>query len=222
VRSELVDAGTTTHGPGTETQICNPSHSFAAPAGTATASAAAATATTQTARSILTRRPQHEGGRHTADEQQACGERGEEVCDLPVLLLRAEPRSELLVDLLEAVRVWGGEELSARLLGHLLECLRVRRDSDDLAIPARHGFLHDTLLGPDEDGVDRHAPPLRPRRGVPGSDPAAVLCPVRDQDDGTGRIDSSRLLRLADDQRECDGVTDRGSLAGLERVEGHS
>ncbi len=32
-RDRPVDAGTTTHGPGTGTHTCSPSHSFAAPAG---------------------------------------------------------------------------------------------------------------------------------------------------------------------------------------------
>ena len=58
VRFELVDTGTTTHGPGTETQTCSPSHSFAAPPGAAATSAAAATAASeQTTRRTLTRPP---------------------------------------------------------------------------------------------------------------------------------------------------------------------
>jgi hypothetical protein len=53
-RGAVVEAGTTTHGPGTETQTMSPSHSFAPPAGAATASAAPVTTSAQITRRRLT------------------------------------------------------------------------------------------------------------------------------------------------------------------------
>ena len=127
VRFEPVDAGTTTHGPGTETQIWSPSHSFAAPAGTAATSAAAATAATESD----TRDRHQTPFRRNADVTPPTSRRPAASAAKRSVISRSclrvpsrEPSSSYTF--CKRLGVGSGEVLPARRLRDLLQRLRIR------------------------------------------------------------------------------------------------
>src|SRR5262245_25619338 len=89
--------------------------------------------------------PEPDRGQAGADQQQHGGAACEQIGDLARLLLVAEPRAEVLVDLAQLLVAGGSEELRVGGAGDQLEGLWAGRHSDRLRVPTGELVMHDAV-----------------------------------------------------------------------------
>src|SRR5215203_5346361 len=97
----------------------------------------------------------------SADEQQERPRRDERERDLAPLLVVADAGAKLLVDVLQVLRVGGGERLAVRALRDLAERVGIRWDRNAPRLPERIDLVDVAVRRSERDREHRHVPLLR-------------------------------------------------------------